>query len=202
MMDNRFPVCINTMKLTMPKLEVYYPSIGGISDINVQKKMNNTILNLVYQMIEDQGYYKNTETTITGYFEIKNNQRGILSLTLSNYAFSGGAHGMTIMKSLTFNVETGEEYSLSQLFKPGSNYVKVLSELIKVQIKERDIPVIEEFCAIKPNQDFYIADKILVLYFQLYELVPYAYGFPQFPISVYTIQDIINEDGPLGRMLY
>lgn len=202
MMDNRFPVCINTMKLTMPKLEVYYPSIGGISDINVQKKMNNTILNLVYQMIEDQGYYKNTETTITGYFEIKNNQRGILSLTLSNYAFSGGAHGMTIMKSLTFNVETGEEYSLSQLFKPGSNYVKVLSELIKVQIRERDIPVIEEFCAIKPNQDFYIADKILVLYFQLYELVPYAYGFPQFPISVYTIQDIINEDGPLGRMLY
>ncbi|ABW19703.1 DUF3298 and DUF4163 domain-containing protein [Alkaliphilus oremlandii] len=201
-MDNRFPVCINTMKLTMPKLEVYYPSIGGISDINVQKKMNNTILNLVYQMIEDQGYYKNTETTITGYFEIKNNQRGILSLTLSNYAFSGGAHGMTIMKSLTFNVETGEEYSLSQLFKPGSNYVKVLSELIKVQIRERDIPVIEEFCAIKPNQDFYIADKILVLYFQLYELVPYAYGFPQFPISVYTIQDIINEDGPLGRMLY
>lgn len=201
-MDNRFPVCINTMKLTMPKLEVYYPSVGGISDINVQKKINNTILNVVYRMIEDQGYYKNTETTITGYFEIKNNQRGILSLTLSNYAFSGGAHGMTIMKSLTFNVETGEEYGLSQLFKPGSNYVKVLSEMVKVQIKERDIPVIEEFCTIKPNQDFYIADKILVLYFQLYELAPYAYGFPQFPISVYSIQDIINEDGPLGRMLY
>ena len=139
MMDNRFPVCINTMKLTMPKLEVYYPSVGGISDINVQKKINNTILNVVYRMIEDQGYYKNTETTITGYFEIKNNQRGILSLTLSNYAFSGGAHGMTIMKSLTFNVETGEEYGLSQLFKPGSNYVKVLSEMVKVQIKERDI---------------------------------------------------------------
>ncbi|WP_368073024.1 RsiV family protein [Virgibacillus salinus] len=52
----------------------------------------------------------------------------------------------------------------------------------------------------QPDQDFYIADKALVIYFQLYEITPYVFGFPMFPISVYAIKDIINEDGPLGRM--
>ncbi|MFB4475682.1 RsiV family protein, partial [Oceanobacillus caeni] len=59
---------------------------------------------------------------------------------------------------------------------------------------------ITEFTKIEPNQYFYIADKTLVIYFQLYELAPYAFGFPMFPISVYDIQDIIDEEGPLGRM--
>ena len=61
--------------------------------------------------------------------------------------------------------------------------------------------MITEFTTIKPDQDYYIADKALVIYFQLYDLVPYAWGFPMFPISVYDIQDIIDENGPLGKML-
>ncbi len=202
MMDKKFPVCISTMKLVMPRLEVYYPVVSGLHNLNVQRKINNNILSLAYQMIKDQGYYENPQTTMTGYYEIKTNERGILSLSLTNYAFSGGAHGMTIMKSLTFNIETGKMYSLGDLFKSGSDYVNVLSEIIKKQIKERDIPTIEEFDQIRPNQDFYIADKALVVYFQLYELAPYVYGFPQFPISVYEIQDIIKEDGPLGEMIH
>ena len=202
MMDKKFPVCISTMKLVMPRLEVYYPVVSGLHNLNVQRKINNNILSLAYQMIKDQGYYENPQTTMTGYYEIKTNERGILSLSLTNYAFSGGAHGMTIMKSLTFNIETGKMYSLGDLFKSGSDYVNVLSEIIKKQIKERDIPTIEEFDQIRPNQDFYIADKALVVYFQLYKLAPYVYGFPQFPISVYEIQDIIKEDGPLGEMIH
>ena len=45
-----------------------------------------------------------------------------------------------------------------------------------------------------------MADKALVIYFQLYDITPYVFGFPMFPISVYEIQDIIDENGPLGRM--
>jgi len=201
-MDKRFPVCINTMKLTMPRLDVYYPVVAGLKNTNVQKRINNTILNLAYELIQDQGYYENPQTNITGYYELKTNERGILSLVLNNYAFSGGAHGMTIMKSLTFDLETGKQYCLNDLFKHGSNYIDVLSEIIKEQIEERDIPLLTEFDRIRPDQDFYIADKALVIYFQLYELTAYAYGMPQFPISVYEIQDIIKEDGPLGELMY
>lgn len=201
-MYRNFPVCINTMKITMPGVDVYYPAVYGLRNGCIQRRINNEIMNLAYKMIKEQGYYENPNTTITGYYEIKTNERGILSLVLNNYAFSGGAHGMTIMESLTFNVETGKSYSLKNLFKKDSDYVNILSDIIKEQIDERDIPVIEEFDKISPDQCYYIADKALVVYFQLYELAPYAYGFPQFPISVYEIEDIIKEDGPLGKMLY
>jgi hypothetical protein len=89
---------------------------------------------------------------------------------------------------------------LEGFFQTRSNFIKRLSDLIKLQIKERDITLISDFTAIKPDQDFYVADKTLVIYFQLYDITPYAFGFPLFPISVYDIQDIIDENGPLSRM--
>ena len=77
----------------------------------------------------------------------------------------------------------------------------VLSEKIKKQIKERDIPVLGEFNKIRIDQDYYIADLSLVIFFQLYEITPYVYGIPYFPISIYEIEDIIDDNGPLGKML-
>ncbi|WP_255323435.1 RsiV family protein [Priestia megaterium] len=60
--------------------------------------------------------------------------------------------------------------------------------------------VLGEYKGIKPDQDFYIADKSLVLFYQLYDLTPYVYGIPYFPISIYAIQDIIEDESPLGQM--
>ncbi|WP_227002708.1 RsiV family protein [Salicibibacter kimchii] len=54
---------------------------------------------------------------------------------------------------------------------------------------------------IAATQPFYVADKTLVIFFDLYDLLPYAYGIPYFPISVYSMMDLLNEDGPLGSML-
>lgn len=196
------PAIVTTHPLFGPRLDVVYPVVSGLGNYWVQEKINGDILRLVYALLDKQGYYENPMTTVTGTYELKNNQRGILSLSIINYAFSGGAHGMTYIKSLNLDIGTGRNYRLSSLFKPGSDYIGRLSEIIKRQIEEREIPVINEFTTIRPEQDYYIADKALVIYFQLYELTPYAYGFPYFPISVYEIQDIIDENGPLGRMLY
>ena len=100
---------------------------------------------------------------------------------------------MTVLKSVTFDVATGRIYRLQDLFKENADYVKRLSEIIKRQIQERDIPVIVDFTSIKPDQDFYIENGTLVIYFQLYELAPYAYGFPTFRIPNDEIEDIIRK---------
>ncbi|MEH6986511.1 DUF3298 and DUF4163 domain-containing protein [Cytobacillus firmus] len=198
-----FPVGIKTMTIsTGPTKVVYYPRVSGMQNKQLQEFINNTILRQNQQLINEQtGNMDTTVVDLYGYYEIKNNQRDVLSLSLNNYVYHyHAAHGMTVIKSLTFNLQKGKQATLKDLFKPGSNYVKRISDLIAVQIKERDIPLLVDFTAIKPDQDFYIADKALVVYFQLYEITPYAYGFPMFPISVYDLQDIIDENGPLGRM--
>jgi len=200
--NRRLPVSIITLKLVRPRLEVYYPMVIGSKNLAVQNKVNDAIQNLVQQLIREQGYYENSMTQITGYYEIKTNERGILSLALINDAYSGGAHGLTVIKSITADLETGKIYNLQDLFKPDSNYVERISDIVEKKIKDRNIYLLGDFKGIRPDQDFYIADKALVIYFQLYELTSYAFGFPYFPISVYDIKEIISEDSPFDRLIY
>lgn len=202
-MPQSLPVNIKPMRVSYgADIQVIYPHVFGIRDQGMERFINQNIVHETQQLINMQiAEMPTTLVEMVGSFEIKNNQRDVLSLSLNNYAYHyQAAHGMTYIKSLTFDLKNKSRCSLGDLFKPGSNYVDRLSELINKQIQERDIGTFEDAVKIQPDQDFYIADKALVIYFQLYEITPYVFGFPMFPISVYAIQDIINEDGPLGRM--
>lgn len=209
-MDNmQSPVLITTQRIVMPNQDVKidYPVVWAVPNPLVQQKINATILTAVYRLFYDQagklisqGYQK-LQLTVQGWYEIKTNELGVLSLSLENYTFAHpAAHGLTIIRSLTFDIITGEVYPLGSLFKKDSNYVQVISAEIQQQIRQRNIPLLNGFTAIRPDQDYYIADKALVVYFQTYEITPYYIGLPMFPISVFDLQDIVKENGPLGRM--
>ena len=196
-MDDRiYPVIVNTLKMKNINLDIDYPQVTRLMNLNVQKIINRTIINTVYMLIQEQGFYEEMDGT----YELKNNDKGVLSIVLINYSFAGGAHGNSNAKALNFDIETGHVYTLPELFKPNSNYVKKISDIIKVQINARNIPTLGDFTEINANQDFYIADRSLVIFFQLYEITPYYAGIPYFPISIYELEDIINENGPLQRM--
>ncbi|WNQ08975.1 DUF3298 and DUF4163 domain-containing protein [Paenibacillus aurantius] len=197
-----YPVKVISHRLTGRKLNVVYPVVESLPHPEVQRKINEAILTEVRAMLRAQDYPANPDTEVTGYYEIKTNERGVLSLSLFSYAYSGGAHGITLQRSLTFAIQTGEKYSLKDLFKPETDYIRIVNRQIEEQIMARQIPLLEEFKTIRPDQDFYIADKALVVYFQLYELTAYVYGFTYFPLSVYSLQPYIREDGPLGTMIY
>jgi len=164
-------------------------------------KINTEIISTLNKILLDLGYHDPNLVEMQGFYEIKTNERRILSLSLIIYSFTGGAHGLTISKSLTFNVDTGFCYSLDELFVPDSPYIERLSSLIGEKIIQWDIQLLGEFNGIRPDQDFYLADHSVVIYFQLYEITPYVYGFPYFPIPIYDVLDIIDESGPLGILL-
>lgn len=195
------PIPMYTYYMKNDKVSVFYPFLM-VSNHFIQYKVNRKIQKTLRKMLENQGLNNKDLVEMVGYYEQKTNERDIVSLTLNNYAFSGGAHGLTIMKSLTFNMKNGQHYKLSDLFKKDSPYVERISEIIKKQIKKRNIFLLDPpFKKIRPNQDFYVADKALVIYFQLYEITPYVFGFPFFPISLYELEDIINEEGPLQTLM-
>lgn len=195
------PVVVQTAKTHFPKADLSLPYISGGKSEAADNKINHTIHKIVQQLVHNQGSLDDPRAQMIGYFEQKNNQKDYLSLSLFNYAFTGGAHGLTLQESLTFKQSTGQTYTLAQLFKPGADYVGRISAIVSAQIKARNIDTLEPFKEIRPDQDYYVADRSLVVYFQLYELAAYVFGFVYFPISVYELQDIINEDGPLGAML-
>ncbi|MBO9597697.1 MAG: DUF3298 and DUF4163 domain-containing protein [Cohnella sp.] len=193
---------IDIHALQEDNIKVSIPYIAGGTTPEAADIMNQAIESTARELMKEQSYPNPDIQEMIGSFEIKTNERGVLSLSLLNYSYTGGAHGNTLQRSLTFDADTGRGYTLSELFKPGSHYEKTLNKLIQAQIKARKLPLLGEYPGITPDQDYYIADKSLVVYFPLYEIVPYAWGFPYFPISVFTIQDIIDENGPLGELMY
>lgn len=202
-MSEILPFSIRTNLVTGgPNKVVYYPEVMGVDDIHWQQQVNQHIAQQTQQLIHMQiGDSPITLVTMIGSYEIKNNQRNILSLTQSNSAYHDhAAHGMNYIMSLTFDMGKEQVCTLSELFVPNSRYVERLSKLVAEQIKARGIETFEPFTTINPEQPFYIADKTLVLYYQLYDITPYVFGFPFFPISVYDIADIVVDDGALGVM--
>ncbi|WP_091541802.1 DUF3298 and DUF4163 domain-containing protein [Alkaliphilus peptidifermentans] len=195
------PVSVHTLHYVTPNISFYYPMVYGLSDLIIQQKINYKITSLMLQVVSEVINPYST-TYVTGFYEIKTNERNVLSITLSALGDFGGAHPFTVVRSVSFDVKTGDYYKLYQLFKPNSHYIEKLSEMVYKQIKEREIPLLGEFKGVRMDQDYYIADKTLIIYFQLYEISPYYVGLPYFSIPIYNISDIIIKDSILDRMLY
>ncbi|GAB7388775.1 hypothetical protein BSNK01_26130 [Bacillaceae bacterium] len=103
------PVSIQTFSITVPNVSIFW-----------------TILHQVHALIAEQRKYQIAGyTEMNGFYELKTNERGILSLTLSNYAYTYPmAHGMTLLKSLTIDVNTGKTYDLKELFTNSKAFVR------------------------------------------------------------------------------
>lgn len=198
------PVNIIVRHIQREGIQIYFPEVVDLENKDVLRKINDKIVTRVEYLIDEQFKQQGAESFIEmiGTFEIKTNQRHVLSLTFGNYAYAANyAHGLTLMDSLTVDVETGNCYALQDLFKPNNQYVDILSKEIQRQIIERDLPMLNNFQKIDENQPFYIADKSLNIYFQAYEITPGYVGIPVFPINSFLLQDILLEQGPLARML-
>ncbi len=117
-------------------------------------------------------------------------QNCTLSLYYDRYEYTGGAHGNTVRRSDTWNLQTGRRLSLSQLFPGNANYrtylIRTIQKQIADQIKAGDNPYFEDYEKNVSNSfnqsNFYLKPEGLVIYFQLYEIAPYAAGIREFVI--------------------
>lgn len=194
------PVQVRTLAYDAPGIRIQYPQVAGLASPQAEERINRAIIEQIQEMQRIQQHAQTgSHPQTTGNFEIKTNERGILSLVLSNYTYSAPmAHGYTVAKGLTFNARTGASYALADLFQSGSNYQAKLTSEINAQIRKRNLPMLEgTTVTVQPTQDYYVADKALVVFYPLYSIAPYYAGFPMFPVSVYDLQNIAAEEGPL-----
>lgn len=171
---------------------------------DIEKIINNMIKNDImnaYNKVEEdaKAYLKNT---IEGYenpyiynvdFKVKKNSDNMLSILVNYYQYSGGAHGFYENESYNIFMENGKKLKLKDLFKENVDYKKVINDIILKQIKENK-EGIYSFKEISDNQKFFIEDNKLVIYYDLYEIAPFAAGIPEFKIDINEISHIINEE--------
>lgn len=120
-------------------------------------------------------------------YKVVEDNKLFVSLYNDYYEFLGGAHGMTTKTSYTVDKEKEGLVTLKELFSKGYNYTGIINKEIKEQINKNPENYFDsgaEFKGISENQNFYIEDDNLVIYYQLYELAPYVFGFPEFKIPL------------------
>ncbi len=120
-------------------------------------------------------------------FQNTYNNNCFLSFYSDNYQFTGGAHGLTIRTSSTFNLKTGYPVLLNVFFK-GNYQNYILHEIIKQadEIMAEDPVLFEDYKKriiknFNPNS-FYLTDNGIVIYYQQYEIAPYSTGIVEFTI--------------------
>ncbi|MCC3867485.1 DUF3298 and DUF4163 domain-containing protein [Terrisporobacter mayombei] len=128
-------------------------------------------------------------------YNVTYNENNLVSIPILTYEFTGGAHGMSVLKSFNYNLKSGEELKLSNIFKDNVDYKNIINTYIKKEIKKnKDLYFTgkEGFKGIDDNQGFYLKNDKLIIYFQLYEIAPYYVGIPKFEIPLDEIEGKLN----------
>ncbi|MBE1443159.1 PdaC/SigV domain-containing protein [Paenibacillus sp. OAS669] len=173
------------------------PVISGLKDTTYQTKLNSKIAETAAKDLEairtqakegaeqaKQNGYEFRPYSLDVSYEVMTNANHTLSIKVTSYFYTGGAHGMSRID--TYNVADRDQaaaISLSDLF--GSSYKDVINKHIKEEITknpEQYFP--DAFQSISDDQIFYLKDGKAYIVFSEYEIAPYAAGSPEFAVSI------------------
>ena len=125
-------------------------------------------------------------------YQITYNSGCITSLYTDTYTYMGGAHQEVKRTSDTWDFSTGRQLHLDDITALTPDTLKGLQTSIKQQIAERlketpgsyfeDYPYLLR-TMFNQNQ-FFLRPGYIVIYYQQYEIAPYATGIPEFSIPI------------------
>ncbi len=175
------------------------PVISGLQNEQVQTRLNQFLANDAQQRQEamTKEAQLNSDFILTAPYHTyvivsRFNEyyvtEDILSFYVDYYTYTGGAHGMTDRVAYNFDLNTGEELALSDLFAPDINYSAMINERVQAAIDLNPETYFEGefgFKSISEDQRFYLANGNLIVYFLQYEIAPYAAGIRTFSVPFY-----------------
>lgn len=197
-------------------IEAYYPELEDCTDEEVKKDFNDKILSPVNKSVEDfreavKEFRSNVEESFNAYYihnySVTEGKDGIISIRFYIEEFAGGAHPSHNYSSFNYNLKTGSEIKLSDLFSEGSDYLTVISDYCikdlenqKTESGDSGEGWIEEGAGPKEENFscFNLTDRGLLITFNEYQVAPYAEGYKEVTIPFEDLKDIINPDGPAG----
>lgn len=175
------------------EIDVSYPKISNEKFNNINNEIFNWTENWIKEVkgvLEDykkSGYICNIMYQLYSRYYLTKEGSNILSFYIDYYQFTGGAHGITIRKAYSVDKNSGKNLNLNGLFKKEYNYKQVIDEEIRKEINKNKENYFDNGNAFKGVDDktkFYINDNNLVIYYEQYEIAPYAAGLPEFNIPL------------------
>lgn len=162
--------------------------------ISISKKTETYCRTVLYpQAVESARYVPSNQPPFNSYqlnvnYQITYNTGCVTSLYIDQYTFMGGAHGETLRSSDTWDFNTGKLLLLKDFYPHDStfseNILKGIIQQIEERLKVTPSSYFDDYATLLRDNfrldSFYIEPKGIVIYFQQYEIAPYASGIPEF----------------------
>jgi len=169
------------------------PVVSGMADAKYQEELNKTIESRVLADLEsmkqpaaddkasaEQDDYPFRQHELNVSYEVKSDGNdGVLSILVSTYVYTGGAHGMTRVDS--YNVRTEAEASALTLEQAlGQGGLGKANQAVRQQLQadpDTYYPdAMKQFQGVARDQAFFVEKGVVNLVFQQYDIAPYASG--------------------------
>ena len=190
------------------KYPVIYNVKNGYFQVNenILKNLNETINSSVYSfkegILEEEQQINvdnpNDNKTKVNYkvysdYDITFNKNHVISLILNLTALDDNSPQYNELYNYNIDLSTGNQLLLKDIFKPGVDYLKLVSDFINFKISQNpDFYFPSTTVTIPEDQAFYITDNGLVIYFGLDEISPASNGIPKFLMDFDNFGSYIN----------
>ncbi|MDT4968056.1 MAG: hypothetical protein QOJ64_2793 [Acidobacteriota bacterium] len=197
-------------------IKAKYPQAVGAKDPRIMR-LNRAISELMLKQVND--FKKDFKTPgkrmgavgsdYDSDYSVRHSRNNIVSIAfyVDTY-FEGAAHGNHNYLVFNYDLNTGRQIKLADLFKPSSDYLDAIAAYSIKSLKEKlkdesDADWIKSGAEAKDEnyKNWNITSRGLEIGFDPYQVAAYVYGPQEVLIPYDALKDVIDPDGPLGRII-
>ena len=174
------------------------PKISGLSSESVQETINADYEKTIASYLADfkkQASKTGDKSTFTVTTTEHHNSGGFFSAVTQIDSFASESHKNSFR--ITKNIDTQKcvELSLSDLFD-GDDYIDMINARLQDAVSENSerYQGLWEKPRLEENQDYYISEGFLVVYYLPYKLSYYERGFVEIPLSLADMSGYLKEE--------
>lgn len=195
------------------KATIQYPVLSGLADSAVQDTVNAVFKKAADTALAegranaaamktslDAGYDGPDQCETYFNYSVTYNRNGLLSVVLTDYQYSGGAHGGTFQSAYTFDLTDGRTLSLADLMQADSGWKDTFDTSVRSQIDalEATGELAEltgvSFSTVGDDPAYCLTSKGAAVFFQEYEYFPYAAGIQSFTLSYDKLAGLLKPE--------
>jgi len=168
----------------LPRLNAYYRNRA----LEYRRYCHNELFDMAVEQYKDaiENNFPVREFEVVQAFDVTYMEDCVVSLYIDQYEYTGGAHGNTLRRSQTWNLQKCGLIDLSDIVTCEPDYrAYILAEVEKQIEKEPDIYFddYKELIVKTFDEDsFYCTPEGVVVYYQQYDIAPYSSGIREFLI--------------------